>query len=116
MGLDQTAYSVAPHPSNTDLYTEQGRTYFADWRKRYDLDIWMEALWREKGGKEDFSYQTVRVTAAALDRLETAVTEETLRDFHHRFRPGDVDDDLLFIRNAREAISRGLEVYYYNNW
>ncbi len=94
---------------------------FYYWRKHPDLHGWMERLYRAKGGLDpDFNCNSVRVVAEDLDALEKAVNGRALPHtngfFFGQSEPDDREDDLAFIRKAREAITAGDAVYYDSWW
>jgi hypothetical protein len=80
----------------------------------------MEQLYRRKGGTAEFNCETVLLTPADIDALEAAVTGDRLPHtegfFFGESRPEDRDDDLRFIRAAREAFREGCAVFYTSWW
>lgn len=91
------------------------------WRKHPNLHGWMEDLYREKGGKEDvFNCVNVKLDEEDIDRLEEDIKDENLPFtqgfFFGESQPEDKEDDLEFIRKAREAITEGYDVYYTSWW
>ena len=133
MGLDQYAFSVMPHPENTDTYIywndsgkvkqeehEQSMFIIAQWRKHPDLQGWMEELYESKGGEGTFNCTPVRVSFQDLMRLkEIVVSKElpvTTGFFFGESRPEDIDDDLKFIDDAMKAIGQDMEIYYDSWW
>jgi len=122
MGLDMYAYRV-----KRGMITEQVDFETPDsdelhyWRKHPDLHGWMENLYYEKGGKEHiFNCVNVQLTEDDLDRLESDIKNDVLPFtegfFFGESQPEDMDDDLEFIRKAREAIEAGEDVYYTSWW
>lgn len=126
MGLDMYAYRVKRGmvteqvdfevPENAD---DQSVLHY--WRKHPNLHGWMERLYYDKGGKEDvFNCVNVQLTEDDLDRLEKSVKNENLPHtegfFFGESQPEDREDDLEFIKKAREAISEGDDVYYTSWW
>lgn len=146
MGLDQYAMAVMPHKDNTDfgwawsdeVQPTQGNavTLIAQWRKHPDLQGFMEALWIRKraeqgdpvepetdgwfAGEVIFNCQPIRLTMADLAELERAVNGDELPHtegfFFGESQPEDREDDLAFIKKAREAILQDMEVYYDSWW
>jgi hypothetical protein len=135
MGLDQYAYA-------TDSNDEQ--VEIAYWRKHNRLQGWMEQLWEDKGRPNfndtdsqamgDFNCVPVEITESDLDSLEEDVCGKKMpetggfffgddsfgwttedgeqykgNDYHYK------PDDLEFIEKARQAISKGKQVFY-NSW
>ena len=122
MGLDQ--YGVARKgEAKTD---EEGFTFYEDemelayWRKHPNLQGWMEELYHEKGGEEEFNCVDVELTLEDLDALEQSLDESALPETVGFFFGADSGDyyaeqDREFIREARAAIKQGYTVVY-NSW
>lgn len=113
MVTEQVDFEV---PENAD---DQSVLHY--WRKHPNLHGWMERLYYDKGGKEDvFNCVNVQLTEDDLDRLEKSVKNENLPHtegfFFGESQPEDREDDLEFIKKAREAISEGDDVYYTSWW
>lgn len=92
------------------------------WRKHPDLHGWMEDLYRQKGGKDsDFNCVPVRLTEADLAALETAINSGQLPQTSGFFFGASDNDaetrneDLEFIKLARQALAEG-DVVYYDSW
>ena len=118
MGLDMTAYAIDPTADKT-----QEPTKLAEWRKHPNLHGWMEQLWREKTGNkdDDFNCVEVELTEKDLDDLFEAVVLNRLPDTTGFFYGDDADDfykqnDKFFVKDALEAISKGMKVYYSSWW
>lgn len=114
MGLDQ--YAFAKQDKN-----DSDRMELAYWRKHPNLQGWMENLYREKGGQEEFNCVEVELTLEDLDRLEADVRNAGLPSTQGFFFGNESDDyyaeqDLDFIERAREQINRGRTVVYYSWW
>lgn len=124
MGLDQYAYAVKsnyyPDLGNFQFEDEDELVKLAYWRKHPSLQGWMKELYRSRGGDGEFNCVYVRVTSEDLDSLENAVQEnglpETTGFFFGKNGPKEREDDLEFIRKAREAIVNGFTVYYSSWW
>jgi len=136
MGLDQYAFAVLPHPKNTPTSmfwsSEESnpppgiepKTEIAYWRKHPNLQGWMERLYEQKGGEEEFNCAFVELTPTDLDSLEAAVKREDgealpLTEgffFGHSSDDSYRQDDLAFIEKARQAIAQDMQVYYYSWW
>jgi hypothetical protein len=139
MGLDQFAYRRLPDEDS------DGNITITEWRKHNRLQGWMEQLWEDKGKpnfKEadsqamgDFNCVEVEITLSDLEQLEAHVENKSMpetggfffgddsfswTDSNDKpFKDGDYfhkETDLEFIREAREAISDGQEVYYSSWW
>lgn len=123
MGLDQYAFAVDNNGEKEEL---------AYWRKHPNLQGWMENLWEEKGRPGlpedyqsnmmgDFNCVPLELNYDDLARLESAVTNGELPSTGGFFF-GDnsdgyyKDQDLEFIRKAREALDSGVTVMYDSWW
>jgi len=136
MGLDQYAYAIDSNDEQVEI---------AYWRKHNRLQGWMEELWEDKGrpfdGEKDegnpmgdFNCVPVEITESDLDSLEEDVCGKKMpetggfffgndsfdwttedgeqykgKDYHYK------PDDLEFIEKARQAISKGKQVFY-SSW
>ena len=132
MGLDQYAYRRLPEE------TSEENIELAYWRKHNRLQGWMEQLWEDKGRPNaqegGFNCVELEVTLSDLEQLEAHVENKSLpetggfffgddsfswgNDEGKPFEDGDYyykETDLNFIKEAREAIADGQEVYY-NCW
>ena len=136
MGLDQYAYSKPSVDS-------EEQTELAYWRKHNRLQGWMEQLWNDKGRPNapeetspmgNFNCIPVELTLSDLEQLEAHVQDKVLPETGGFFFGQDSFDwedengndyegtdyyyketDLKFIAEAREAIQKGLKVFY-NCW
>jgi hypothetical protein len=80
----------------------------------------MQNLYDAKGGTSDtFNGDCVVLDSEDLDNLEQDIKDGNLPDtsgfFFGQSDDGD-EDDLLFVKNAREAIKEGKTVYYTSWW
>ena len=123
MGLDQYA-TARRGEAKTD---DEGYTYYEDsmelayWRKHPNLQGWMQDLYYEKGGEEEFNCVDLELTLEDLDALEESLDEEALPETAGFFFGGNADDhyaeaDREFIREARAAIKKGYTVVYSSWW
>lgn len=113
MGLDQYA--------NTGDGAE-----VAYWRKHNRLQGWMENLWRKNGGGgELFNGVDVELTLEDMDRLETAINDETMPetigfffgpDSYGNYGEEYKSTDLKFIEDGRRAINADKKLYYSSSW
>ena len=122
MGLDQFAFAIDNNGEKEEI---------AYWRKHPNLQGWMENLWEAKGKPGlpedhepgmmgDFNCVPVELNHDDLDDLEDTVRGSGLPSTTGFFFGSDSDDyykeqDLEFIRKAREALDAGLVVEY-NSW
>jgi len=115
MGLDSYAFSVAKEEANGNFdvavqMEEKHELHY--WRKHYDLHDLMKDIWREKGGDDgenNFNCQFVALTLSDLNRIERYVIDQAFADdewFH--------DDDLAFLKKAREEINKGKVIYFWS--
>ncbi len=123
MGLDQYA-TARRGEAKTD---DEGYTYYEDsmelayWRKHPNLQGWMEDLYHEKGGEEEFNCVDLQLTLEDLDALEESLDEEALPETAGFFFGTDSSDyyaeaDREFIVQARAAIKQGYTVVYSSWW
>ena len=123
MGLDQYA-TARRGEAKTD---DDGYTYYEDsmelayWRKHPNLQGWMEELYHEKGGQEEFNCVDLELTLEDLDALEESLDDEALPETAGFFFGVNADDhyaeaDREFIREARAAIKQGYTVIYSSWW
>jgi hypothetical protein len=126
MGLDMYAYRVKKEHAINDFEfdsDQQPAEDLAYWRKFNALHGWMEDLYRFKGGdKETFNCTPIRVTLDDLTMLEEDMRDGELTPRAGFFfgeqtiYPEDVEATETFIKDAREAIADGYEVYYDSWW
>ncbi len=123
MGLDQYA-TARRGEAKTD---DEGYTYYEDsmelacWRKHPNLQGWMEDLYHEKGGEQEFNCVDLQLTLEDLNALEESLDEEALPETAGFFFGGNADDhyaeaDREFIVQARAAIKQGYTVVYSSWW
>lgn len=121
MGLDMYAFATRNHPNReVDFTTGEENEELFYWRKHPNLHGWMERLYKAKGGVDaDFNCSALLVTPKDLDDLEAAVKGEALPEtsgFFFGVSGPRMEEDLTFIRKAREAIAEGKSVIYYAWW
>lgn len=133
MGLDMYAYTLPKawlgddemvdfHPKLSAAYDKDSLAEREDlfyWRKHPDLHGWMEALYRKKGGADEFNCRPVRLTEDDLIDLEGAVKLDALPPttgfFFGESSPEGRQRDLQFILLARSALAEG-KIVYYDSW
>jgi hypothetical protein len=114
MGLDSFAYHVAEDQTDGDFNYNEDKSpavEFYYWRKNHQLHSWMEKLYGDKGGQDDFNCVKLRLTSTDLDNLE--------KDINRNGSSGQTEadeNDLNFINVARLLISEGKAVYYDSWW
>ena len=120
MGLDMFAFETREKIDDFGFKAPADAVLIQQWRKHPNLHGWMEQLYRSRGGERRFNCITLRLTAEDIDDLEKAVMEDNLPYtegfFFGESRPEHKDDDIEFIRDAREAFQEGSQVYYDSWW
>lgn len=127
MGLDMYAYSLPKDDDrpcvdfDLDDIGDEERRRLHYWRKHPNLHGWMASRYYEKGGSDDdFNVNTVELTSADIDALERAILGNTLPQttgfFFGETTGEEREDDLEFIRKAREEFAKGRTIAYYAWW
>jgi hypothetical protein len=124
MGLDMYAriYKVVDTLGPVKVKPNSDISEIHYWRKHHDLHGWMHKLYLEKGGTKEFNCEYVNLDMEDLDRLEKDLKMEGLpptTGFFFGNNPPDEDsleDDMEFIRKARDEIRQGRLVYYSSWW
>lgn len=143
MGLDQYVYKFSQQDMERNKYEQPDvfQYLFPDiidvylpvhyseelsyWRKFYDLETWMEKLYRRKGGTaEDFNGILVKLTAADLLQLREDCTKDEFYK-HHYFTDSPKDEKQFFLQKHKfvefiqgmlQAIDDGYALYYESSW
>ena len=127
MGLDMYAFKMKAKEAG-DSQTMDGwsddieRVEIAYWRKFNRLHGWMESLYKEKGGTDEFNCVYVRLEQADLERLKMALYFKQLAHTPGFFFGGDemhewdVEATEKFIEDAKQALLDGDAVFYYSWW
>jgi hypothetical protein len=124
MGLDMYAYTTQKALITSDVDFVLDQDLFEPlhyWRKHHNLHDWMQRLYQAKGGQDpDFNLSPVALNRADLGTLELAIKAGDLPDtgrfFFGASDGSERDNDLAFIRKGREALQRGLAVFYVAWW
>ena len=123
MGLDMYAFSIERDETRpqVDFKLGDNATQFHYWRKHPNLHGWMQQLYEAKGGTNtDFNCDPLILNIEDIDALEAAIKGETLPETHGFFfgetTGEEKEDDLDFIRKAREIIHQGRDVVYDSWW
>lgn len=126
MGLDQYAYKVKYTPSKKVDFQEEivniECDHFHYWRKHPNLHGFMEKLYREKGGTDDFNCRPVVLEIEDINRLAESIIDGNLprtSGFFFGESYGDEDEiqnDLDFCKQAADAIKEGYTVFYDSWW
>ena len=119
MGLDQNAYKVKKKYAISSIAVKdnclEDSNEIMYWRKSYDVQDFMENLYRKKGGKNEFNCEVVRVTNRDLDNFEKYVIEDETCQMSGACKY-DIEQNKKFIQLARDAILEGYYVYYWSWW
>ena len=111
MGLDMYAFTTSQNIPSVDFKDPKDSDELYYWRKHPNLHGWMERLYQQKGGRKEFNCAAVRLDAADLHELETAVRNDQLPMptgfFFGESDPEDKIRDLEFIEKAHKAITGG---------
>lgn len=120
MGLDMYAMVTTTLPDSPVDFKVADATELHYWRKHPNLHGWMEALYFEKGGAQEFNCVPVELTDDDLNRLEADIRAGNLPQtsgfFFGSSDGTEIADDLAFVAKAREAIAQGKTVYYDSWW
>lgn len=133
MGLDQYAYYCDAKaigdrevdfdlPEDLDVPGSFKPKEFFYWRKHPNLQGWMQALYKKKGGSKEFNCVPVVLTESDLSHLEVDILRDNLPStsgFFYGRSDGDEEEmknDLNFIKRARELVVNGYAVYYTSWW
>lgn len=115
MGLDMYAYSVK---KGTNLEGDFGFSLEGTdaveikyWRKFNNLHGWMEELYKNKGGVEDFNCVNLKLTIEDLERLKLEAPE-----LKPTMGPNDVEDVVAFRDYAIKEIEEGNTIVYSAWW
>ena len=117
MGLDQYAEAFVPVDNIEELvydceYRVENGKSIQSWRKHPNLQGWMKSLFILKGGEGSFNCVPVKLTSSDLDMLEDVVNKG--EHFYGTVDDDYKEEDLEFIKNAREVIANGKVVYYWS--
>jgi hypothetical protein len=132
MGLDMFVYTTRQGPrKEVDFKVPKTKQKLIHhWFKHPNLHAWMEQLYWSRGGKgidhandfgRCFNGANLVLGAEDLDHLEKAIKNDELPESEGGFFFGksdgtETEDDLGFIRKARQAIAAGLTVFYSSWW
>ncbi|TPE62595.1 phosphoglycerate kinase [Sandaracinobacter neustonicus] len=120
MGLDMYAMTIDHAPAGPVDFETRDAAELHYWRKHPNLHGWMQGLYGEKGGTQNFNCTPVLLTIEDLDRLEADVRAGNLPPtsgfFFGETDGSETNDDLEFIAKARGAIADGKTVFYDSWW
>ena len=120
MGLDMFALKTKANlPAEIDFpHVEAEELHY--WRKHPDMHGWMERLYRQKGGTQEFNTVNLQLTLQDLQSLETAIIAKDLPAttgfFFGASDGSEIADDLAFLEKARRALREGYAVFYTSWW
>jgi hypothetical protein len=135
MGLDQFSYRVKkgfitqPVDFQTEKYNEETEEHevlcdkeeIQYWRKHPNLQGWMENLYNQKGGEDEFNCANVQLTWEDLEELEQDIKENRLPETCGFFFGINSDEEykeetLDWIQRSLDSIKDGYDVYYSSWW
>ncbi|QDT07469.1 hypothetical protein K227x_58960 [Rubripirellula lacrimiformis] len=120
MGLDMYANFTTETIKQPVDFKVGSATQIHCWRKHPDLHGWMQHLYYDKGGQQDFNCVPVVLDLDDLDRLELTMKAGSLpqtQGFFFGTSDGtELDDDFDFLDKARRAIAEGYTVFYQAWW
>ena len=135
MGLDQFSYRVKkgfitqPVDFQTEKYNEETEEHevlcdkeeIQYWRKHPNLQGWMENLYNQKGGEDEFNCANVQLTWEDLEQLEKDIKDGNLPETCGFFFGDDSDEEykeetLDWIQRSLDSIKDGYDVYYSSWW
>ncbi len=121
MGLDQWDWRISREDAVGPLSVKENcnREELYYWRKVPNLQGWMENLYKEKGGLNEFNCEVVQLDLEDLDKLEEDVkcnrSPDTEGFFFGEQSPEDDESILEFIDKARKVLNHG-DCVYYDSW
>ena len=121
MGLDMYSKRVKIEGAIDDLSFDSTQVVDDDffyWRKNRHLHNWMSNLYLDKGGNEEFNCIPVRVLDEDLTQLAKDIALKNM-DGSSGFFFGDgdydedrIEEDLSYVKLAKQAIAEGDAIYY----
>ena len=113
MGLDQRAFTGED-------------TKICKWRKHNRLQGWMEELWRKKTCNEgEFNLEDLELEIEDIEKLEKDIMDKKLpvtggfffgEDSYVEYEKWYLENDLDFIKKAKEILSSGQRIFYSSWW
>ncbi len=120
MGLDMYAMATTEQLDKVVDFRAEDSLEIFYWRKHPNLHGWMEQLYYEKGGTQQFNCVPVVLSADDLDRLEQDIRSDRLPltdgFFFGKTEGSEQEEDLKFVAKARDFISRGFTVFHDSWW
>ena len=124
MGLDQFAYKVMNYIPESSINFERDlhKQKYEDlyyWRKNYNLQTWMNKLYIDKGGRDEFNCKVLLLTMDDIKNLEQWLNENKDEENENEYDDEDDDEEnekeLTFCELAIDAINNGYTIIY-NSW
>lgn len=109
-----------PYPPESPKVEE-----LAYWRKRWDIQTWMEGLYRSRDGKQEFAGIYLRLLPADLQALDLALRLSSAQHMQHAegFSADEhalaawcFKQDRQFFKKAQAAFKAGRILAYYGSW
>lgn len=124
MGLDMFVFKTKEEPDCDVDFVVNGSEEVYYWRKHPNLHGWMSLLYKQKGGVDERweFYGPVRLRLEDLDDLEADIINKSLPHTEGFFFGRSICDekemnqDLEFVKMARDEIEAGWIVYYTSSW
>lgn len=127
MGLDQFVYKTKVKPSQDidfadEVYEQDKPEEIHYWRKHPNIHGFMERLYRERGGVQEFNCVPIQLEQKDIDRLASAIVDGELPRTAGFFfgesygNKEELQDDLDFCKKASNAIKEGYIVFYDSWW
>lgn len=123
MGLDQWAYKTKREIKGTDFKMDnEVDEELAYWRKHPNLHGLMQKIYKEKGGKEEvFNMASVELTNKDLIAIGEKIINTELPVTSGFFFGESADEhyfneDIEFLKKAKEAIKEGYKIFYTSWW
>ena len=123
MGLDMYAFStpLANVKDEISVVNENSLDEIKYWRKNRFIHNYMEKLYHQKGGEEEFDCHYVRLTTDDLLTLKELIESGDIAKYNSEgffFGHGGYDEhmkeqDIQFIVDAIDTIGWGNAIYYY---
>ena len=115
MGLDQYAYKIINYIPESSIGFERdfNKQKYEDlyyWRKNYNLQTWMEELYRAKGGTDEFNCKVLLLTMDDIKNLEQWLNENKDEEDEDEHEENEIT--LSFCELAIDAINNGYTIIY----
>jgi len=123
MGLDQYASARKGEPTIDEDGCKEWKDNIelGEWRKHPHLQGFMESVYHDNGGTEEFNCVDVELSINDIDNLEANIKEASLPETEGFFFGNDSSEyyreqDLEFCTNARKALEDGYTIVYSSWW